>query len=74
MVDTNQQPIFLTVGRRRAREGAPLTTDDRRRMGQMARYRTRAPKGLFLYSSHEEMAADRQRWLIEAIVEKARTR
>ena len=33
-----------------------------------AQYRTRAPKGVFVYSSHEEMAEDRLRWTVDAIV------
>ncbi len=37
-------------------------------MDRMARYRTHAPKGVFLYRSHEEANADRDRWLTEAIV------
>jgi hypothetical protein len=38
----------------------------------MAQYRTRAPKGVFRYSSHEEMEADRLRWLVDAMVEKTK--
>jgi hypothetical protein len=38
----------------------------------MAHYRTRSPKGLFLYRSHAEMDADRLRWTVEAMVERAR--
>lgn len=34
------------------------------------RSRTRAPKGLFFYQSHEQMTRDRERWTIEAIVHK----
>jgi hypothetical protein len=40
-------------------------------MDQMAGYRTRAPKGVFFYRSHEEANADRERWLIDAVVAKA---
>jgi hypothetical protein len=36
----------------------------------MARYRTRAPKGVFHYKSHEEANRDRDRWQTEAIVAK----
>ncbi len=43
-------------------------------MTRMAQYRTRAPKGVFIYSSHEDMEADRLRWLVEAMVEKASAR
>jgi len=41
-------------------------------MTSMARYRTRAPKGVFRYRSHEEANADRDRWLVEAVVEAHR--
>jgi hypothetical protein len=37
-------------------------------MSQMARYRTRAPKGVFIYSSHEQANRDREAWLVDAIV------
>ncbi len=37
-------------------------------MAQMAQYRTRAPKGVFHYKSHEEANRDRERWLMEAMV------
>jgi hypothetical protein len=70
----NQQPIFRTVGKRKSRDGQPLTSDDRARLTDMARYRTRAPKGVFIYSSHAEMEADRLKWLVDAVVEKARER
>jgi hypothetical protein len=33
-----------------------------------AQYRTRAPKGLFFYASHEEMARDRERWTLDAML------
>ena len=75
----DQQPIQRTVGKRMSREGQPLTqplTDparaaDRAAMTRNARYRTRAPKGVFFYASHEEMAADRLRWTIDLMVERA---
>lgn len=68
----DQQPLRKTVGHRRSREGRPLTTADREAMTKLANYRTRAPKGIFFYSSHDEMEADRLRWQVEAIVAKAR--
>lgn len=64
----DQQSIFRTVGTRQSRDGQPLKAEDRPRMGEMARYRTRAPKGVFFYSSHEEMEADRLRWTVDAVV------
>ncbi len=41
-------------------------------MTRNARYVTRAPKGIFIYRCAEEMDADRQRWIVDAIVEKSR--
>lgn len=40
-------------------------------MTQLAQYRTRVPKGVFIYNSHDEMEADRLRWTIDAMVERA---
>lgn len=37
----------------------------------MAQYRTRAPKGVFIYFSHDEMEAGRLRWRVEAMVARA---
>jgi hypothetical protein len=39
-------------------------------MDANTRYRTRAPKGLFFYENHDQMARDRERWIVEAIVQK----
>jgi hypothetical protein len=64
----DQQPILRTVGKRQARDGRVMTTADREAMSAMARYRTRAPKGVFRYDNHEQMAADRLRWQIDAVV------
>ena len=41
-------------------------------MAQLARYRSRAPKGIYIYHSAEEMDADRVRWTVDAIVERHR--
>jgi hypothetical protein len=68
----DQQPIQRTVGRRRNRDGQPLTTRDREAMARQALYRTRAPKGVFVYRSAEEMEADRLRWTVDAVVERHR--
>jgi hypothetical protein len=69
---SNQQPIRRTVGRRVARDGQPLTPADRAALAQQAQYRTRAPKGVFIYYSAQEMDADRLRWTVDAVVEKHR--
>jgi hypothetical protein len=68
----DQQPIRRTIGRRRNRDGRPPTAEDRAAMTRLAQYRTRAPKGVFVYRSAEEMDADRLRWTVDAIVEKHR--
>jgi hypothetical protein len=57
------------VGRRQNREiGTPPNAETRRALTAMAQYRTRAPKGVFRYASHEEANADRERWTVEAVV------
>lgn len=43
-------------------------------MAANARYITRAPKGIFFYSNHEDMIRDREQWTIDAIVAKQRER
>jgi hypothetical protein len=70
----DQQPIGLTVGRRRARDGVMPDRRARALFAQMARYRTRAPKGVFVYDSHQEMEADRMRWLVQSMVDRAKKR
>ena len=53
-------------------DGHPLSSSDRAAMDAMARYRTRAPKGVFIYHSAEEMERDRLRWRVDAIEERHR--
>ena len=67
----DQQPISRTIGKRRVRDAQPMTADDRARMDSMAQYTTRAPKGVFIYTSHEEMERDRLRWTVDAMVANA---
>jgi hypothetical protein len=66
----DQQPIQRTVGRRQARDGRALSATDRAAMTRLAQYRTRAPKGVFIYYSAEEMNADRERWIVDAVIAK----
>jgi len=68
----DQQPIGRVVGTRQNRVGLPPDAAARAALTAMAQYRTRAPKGVFRYHSHEQMAADRQRWSVAAVVERAR--
>jgi hypothetical protein len=45
-----------------------MTDADREAMTRNAQYTTRAPKGVFIYYSAEEMEADRLRWTVDAVV------
>ena len=70
-----QQPIARTVGRRKQRPlGAPPPPEVRAVLDSLATRLTRAPKGVFRYGSHGEMAADRERWTVDAIVDTVRSR
>ena len=69
-----EETFVRVVGRRRTRApGVPPSVEDRDRLATMARYRTRAPKGVFRYTTHEEANAARQRWTVEAVVGKSPT-
>ena len=71
----DQQPIARTVGRRtQAPLGAPPSREARAAAAAWAQRLTRVPKGVFRYASHEEMAADRERWTTQAMVETRRRR
>ena len=71
----DQQPIARTVGRRILPPiGVPPTAEARAAWASLAAYRTRVPKGIFIYSSHEEMTNDRERWLTEAMVARKLSR
>ena len=71
----DQQPIARTVGRRVPPPiGEPPTREARAACDSMLAYRTRAPKGVFLYRTLEEMNRDRERWIVEAIVARQRQR
>ncbi len=70
-ISPDQQPIGRIVGRRvPPPPGTVPGRAVREAMDANARYRTRAPKGLFFYQSHEQMARDRERWTVDAIVHK----
>lgn len=74
-ISPDQQPIRRVVGKRVA--PPPGTIPDaatRASMDANARYRTRVPKGLYFYGTHAEMARDRERWTIDAIVHKQKER
>jgi hypothetical protein len=61
------------VGRRSPPPAGELPSKAARdAMTAMAQYRTRAPKGVFHYKTHEDANRDRDRWLIEAMVANVR--
>jgi hypothetical protein len=78
MISVVRDPVtgevfILVVGKRpRPALGEPPSPRAREALAAMARYRTRAPKGIFLYWSHAEMDADRLRWTVQAMVDRAR--
>lgn len=57
------------VGRRRSAPiGQPPPAASREALERMAQYRTCAPKGVFVYRSHEEANRDREQWTVDAVV------
>ncbi len=65
----DQQPIQRVVGKRVSPPaGRPPSAATRAAQSANARYRTRVPKGVFIYSSHDEMIRDREQWTVDAIV------
>jgi len=69
----DQQPVAKTVGRRIPPPiGAPPTAEARAAWSDMAAFRTRVPKGVFTYDSHDAMTRDRDRWEAEAVARRAR--
>jgi hypothetical protein len=70
-----QQPIGRTVGRRTPRRAGLLpSAETRAAMDTWADRLTRAPKGIYRYSSHADMERDRDRWQAAAMVETVRAR
>lgn len=52
----------------------PPTAEERAWMVGFARQRTRVPKGLFRYRSHDEANADWERWQAAALAELCKQR
>ena len=52
--------------------GQPPSAEARAAMTRMANYRTRVPKGVYIYASKEEANHDWERWRLETM--KANTR
>jgi len=73
LTPTDQQPIAQTVGHRVPPPvGVPPAADARAAWTAMAAYRTRVPKGVFTYESHDEMTRGRERWESEALAWRKR--
>lgn len=67
--DLTGEPFARVVGRRsRAPLGAAPDAEHRAALAKLSRYRTRAPKGVFVYKSHAEANADQERWVVDAVV------
>lgn len=43
-------------------------------MTEMAQYRTRVPKGVFIYASHEAANRDWERWRIDGMLANTRAK
>jgi hypothetical protein len=54
--------------------GQPPTLASRAAMTRMAQYRTRAPKGVFIYRSHEDANRDWEEWRAAAMLANSRAR
>jgi hypothetical protein len=69
MVTLCGERFLRVVGRRvQAPLGQIPPPESREAMASMARYQTRAPKGVFIYRSHEAANQDWQQWCVDAIV------
>ena len=69
-----RRPTATVSCSRTAPAGEIPTAIARRTMTDMARYRTRARKGIFVYASHAEANRDSERWVVDAIIETERLR
>lgn len=70
-VPPDQQPIGRVVGQRVSPPIGQFPDAARRAaMDANLQYRTRVPKGIFFYASHEEMNRDRERWTLDAMLAK----
>jgi len=68
-LDPDQQPIQRVIGRRISPPAGRFpSADTRAAMDANLRYRTRVPKGIFVYQSHDEMTRDRELWTLEAML------
>ena len=74
--DPRASESFLrVVGKRLAPAGgSPPSAEARAAMAAMARYRTRVPKGVFIYASHEAANSDWERWRIDSMQANTRAK
>jgi hypothetical protein len=71
-IDTVNDEVFRrVVGKRIQAHGPGIRSETVRAMTEMARYITRAPKGVFRYQTHEQANLDRERWTIDAMQARA---
>ena len=64
-----------TIGKRRpAAPGTPPSAQARAAMTAMAQYRTRVPKGVFVYASHEAANRDWEQWRIAGMQANTRAK
>lgn len=65
--------IARVVGRRKTPPAGELPSPEAREaFTKMAAYRTRAPKGVYRYESHEAANRDRENWTVEAMQQATR--
>jgi hypothetical protein len=74
MDDSGSSERFLRVvgKRRRPPEGELPSVEARAALARMANYRTCAPKGVFVYASHEAANRARDEWTVQAVVNRSK--
>jgi hypothetical protein len=73
--DERGESFVMVVGKRpRPQPGEPPSAAAREALAKMATYRTCAPKGVFIYDSHEAANRARDEWTVQAIVATVQAR
>jgi hypothetical protein len=74
MADARASERFIRVVGKRLRppEGEVPTAEARAALAQMANYRTCAPKGVFVYASHEAANRARDEWTVQGVVNRSK--
>ena len=73
-IGRRRSPDLATRSRTAAAGATGPTPEEIEWIRAMSNYRTRVPKGVFRYRSHEEANADWERWHAELVAETARQR